>query len=65
MNMAMLIMAAAALGVAAVVWWALRALRETRPEVPVAPRRRVEIRVERDVDPAAHAASVAPGVFRR
>ncbi len=52
MNMAMLIMAAAALGVAAVVWWALRALREARPEVPVAPRRRVAIRVERDVDPA-------------
>lgn len=60
--MAALVMIAAAIGVAAVVWWALSATRERKPEAPAAPRRRVAIQVERDVDPLTVQESPLPKV---
>lgn len=60
--MATLVMIVAAIGVAAAVWWALSATRERKPEAPVAPRRRVAIQVERDVDPLTVQESPLPKV---
>lgn len=51
--MIMLVMIAAAVGVAAVVGWAFTTMRARKPQAPAAQRRRVAIRVERDVDPSS------------
>lgn len=51
--MAILIMLGACVVVTVLVWWTLGSMRGRKPATSAAPRRRVPIRVERDVSPSS------------